>query len=790
MEAVKNIEYQVRDLNTRSVILFPTKAQVSREITGVNLKPGTNAITVIGLSPTVEEESIKVEGVGSSAIITDITVESLPNRDIFEDIYPESDKDKSDSDSNDDSEYEEERERGLKMLDAESRLREVQDSLDLANEKVASAASRLKILDSYGTSLHARKEGVNTQQELLNYKREREQTFTDHVAGSQTRRELKEQVQKIRREIANITRQETKERAKEDKAKEKIRQQREKKKSLKRKRDQEQEKEKTRIRSEREKFWPQYCYSVCITIEYNNHTPLSSRRGSFASDAEMVQVSSPKTTEAETIADVPRCDLVLSYVTNSAGWAPSYDLKLSTTKATASLCFDAQLTNTTSETWSNCKVVMSTSQATFGGLDDLTPVLNPWKIKMAPKGSSNKENRIIRSDEELKHHSTWVNTKRGAAVQKPRGEMFANASLGNHALKDYQTQLMLLEQQNKKRLQLANNQFGNSNTAAGSGFGTSNMTYQQAQQPPIQPPIQQAMPQQAMPQQLWKRTNSKLEWSIAELYPIMLAVEDAGDDQATLLQTAEFDQALDFEESLMAETGFTTTYDLPGLKTLAPKSTSLKRRVARVTFSGVVFSHTVVAKYRPVANLKARLKNTSKLTLLRAVTGLTLDGTFMGRTSLPRCSAGDIFTLNLGVDPAIKLIYPKPEVRRATTGIFSKEDSSIYVRTLTMQNTRASAGKPVAIMVQDQIPVSEDERLRVELLNPKRVQIDSPGSLVGDAGRDARQDKDWGKATAILKKTGEVNWQVILNAGKAVRLSMEYSVSLPSGDAATQCWDS
>lgn len=38
MEAVNNIEYQVRDLNTRSVILFPTKAQVSREITGVNLK--------------------------------------------------------------------------------------------------------------------------------------------------------------------------------------------------------------------------------------------------------------------------------------------------------------------------------------------------------------------------------------------------------------------------------------------------------------------------------------------------------------------------------------------------------------------------------------------------------------------------------------------------------------------------------------------------------------------------------------------------------------------------------
>lgn len=777
---------------------------------------------MIGLSPTVEEESIKVEGVGSSAIITDITVESLPNREIFEDVYPDSDKGNSDGDSDDHSDFEEDREQGPEMLNAELRLREVQDELDLANETVASAASRLKILDSYGTSLHEKKEGVNIDQELKKYKSEREQTFTDHVAGSKTQRELKEQVQKIKREIARITRQVTKERAKEDKAKEKAREQREKKKSLKRKRNAEHLREESRIRNEREKFWPQYRYSVCITIEYNNHTPLSSRRGSFASEAEMVQVSSPKTTDTDTVADAPRCDLVLSYVTNSAGWAPSYDLQLSTTKATASLCFDAQLTNTTSETWSNCKVVLSTSQATFGGLDDVTPILNPWKLKMAPKGSNNKENRIIRSDEELKHHSTWVNTKRGAAAQKPRGDMFANASLGNHALTDYQGQLMLLEQQNKNRLHFANNQSSGSNMAATNGFGMSNITPQQQQQRMMQQQMvqqqqiaqqqqqmaqrQQMVQQQQMAQQCQAppppRQNAMpthgaagnrpiQSWSgPSPGYPTMLAVEDPGDDQATLLQTTEFDQALDFEESLMAEVGFTTTYDLPGLKTLAPKSTSLKQRVARLMFSGVVFSHTVVAKYRPVANLKARLKNTSKLTLLRAVTGLTLDGTFMGRTSLPRCSAGDIFTLNLGIDPAIKLIYPKPEVRRATTGIFSKEDSSIYVRTLTMQNTRASAGKPVSIMVQDQIPVSEDERLRVELLNPKGVQIDGLGVLVGDPGRDARQDKDWGKATATLKKTGEVNWQVTLNAGKAVRLSMEYSVSLPSGDAAVQCWDS
>jgi hypothetical protein len=42
MDTVNKIEYKVRDLNTRSVVVFPTRAQVSREIQGVNLKVRTS----------------------------------------------------------------------------------------------------------------------------------------------------------------------------------------------------------------------------------------------------------------------------------------------------------------------------------------------------------------------------------------------------------------------------------------------------------------------------------------------------------------------------------------------------------------------------------------------------------------------------------------------------------------------------------------------------------------------------------------------------------------------------
>ncbi|UQC90222.1 uncharacterized protein CLUP02_15752 [Colletotrichum lupini] len=253
-------------------------------------------------------------------------------------------------------------------------------------------------------------------------------------------------------------------------------------------------------------------------------------------------------------------------------------------------------------------------------------------------------------------------------------------------------------------------------------------------------------------------------------------------------EVSEEDEDLDFQESTIEETGFTTTYDLPGTKTLPPRPTASKQRVARISFSNIAFSHTIIAKYKPVAYLKSRIRNSSRLTLLRAEAGLTLDGTFMGRTHLPRCSAGDVFSLGLGIDPAIKVNYPKVDVRRTTTGLFSKENSSVYSRSITIFNSRALAGKPVSLLVLDQVPVSEDERLRVDVLAPKRLVVDGSGASTGQPARESKQDIDWGQATATLKgRQGQVEWQVKLNAGKAVKLGLEYVVALPTGDSAMEC---
>ncbi|GAB1318662.1 Mucoidy inhibitor A [Madurella fahalii] len=825
--------FHVRDLPTGSVTLFPTRAQITRDLKNVSLKPGANEITVIGVTPTADEHSIKVEGTGS-AIITDITVELLPNRDIFQEIYPDSDSE-SDKDESDDEDDDEE-----KVNDALEEIREklvvLSDEQKRAKERIASAESRLRFLDGYGKSLE-KKPSVEIEPCMETYRTEREKVFKDHMEGTARDRELTKEITKLRREELRLWKLDGKAAKKAAKAKAKVKKAKAKLQEKQRRRDQERQKEKTRIRKEREQFWPRFCYSVRITLDATNFTPGSSRRTSVASLTDVKVISEKENSPADETASLA-CDLSLSYVTSSAFWSPSYDLALSTTTNTATLCFDARLTNMTSETWSNSRVILSTSQANFSGLQDDIPSLVPWRLKLAGRGGPWDGFDIAHSREERAEKEVYHAAQNALVQQKPRANLFGvsdsfsstniskaptqpkmaavadstvfgKTNAGGIAPQAQQVGFGAQQPQGYASGGLFGGNVGNANVVpAASVFGSKPTTA-----PPGgpfggglfgggAPPDEIAegisyarkgkgfnlssvvsVEKSAKPVQ--GRSSGPPQGS-ADYYGPGAADEadeaDDADGQTMLEPTPE----VAFQDSSFEETGLTATYDLPNLKTLKPSSTASKQRIARISFSNVVFSRTVVAKYKPAAYLKARLRNMSKLTLLRGPTGLTLDGTFMGRSTLPRCSAGDSFNMPLGVDPAIRVAYPKPDVTRSTTGVFSKGDNSVYTRTITLVNTRATAGKPVSITVLDQVPVSEDEKLKVDVLHPAGL-AGGKAVATGVAGKDGKDEKEWGRATAMLKKAGEVSWDVMLNAGKSVKLTLQYEVAFPTGERVAQC---
>ncbi|KAH8651023.1 hypothetical protein BX600DRAFT_441470 [Xylariales sp. PMI_506] len=805
-------EFHVRDLETRSVTLFPSRAQIVRDIKDVGLKAGPNHIIITGLSPTIDEHSIKVEGSGS-AIISNIAVINRPNPESFEDIYPESEEDfDTDSESEDDDDDSDKEDEAITSIQDKVAL--LRDEEKRAKEVIASAESRLKILDSYSKTLtteRKRKDEVNIGDGVETYRAEREKVFQNHMEGTVKIRAITKQLADLEKEGRRLQKIADKEKAKASKAKAKLRKAKEKSKEKKTRKRESVAKEKARTRQERENFWPKKIYMVKVTLDAANFTPMTSRRSSISSDIVKLEPE-PEKLEREGSAEdeyVGMCDLTISYVTTCAYWSPNYDLALSTTTNSGSLCFDARLSNLTAETWSNCKVILSTSQADFSGIFDTIPTLVPWRVKLAGKGNAGSSNDILYSRDELSRRSDWNSQQTIFNAQAPRWQLFGVDKPNNSvppALQAPPPPPPPAAIPPPAPVPRSGGLFGSASVsmaskpspspfgvpAPGGAFGS-----MATQSQPVGGGLYcTAAPRVANAPPQYKESARQASSNTTSGF-----AAETGTAASALFGGATINEAqpeLSFQESSFEETGLTSTYDLPGLKTLAPSSTPSKQRVVRITFTSVTFSHTVVAKYKPAAYLKARVRNGSQLTVLRGSAGLTLDGSFLGRTTLPRCSPGDSFTLSLGVDPAIRVAYPKPDVKRSQSGLFSKEDSGVYTRVITLVNTRSGGGgganrdspstsgaatpKPVKLTVLDQVPVSEDEKLRIDILQPRGLTINGVGVVAGVPGREGKDEKDWGKAVATLKKGGEVSWDVTLNPGRMVKLSLEYEASFPSGD--------
>ena len=563
-------------------------------------------------------------------------------------------------------------------------------------------------------------------------------------------------------------------------------------------------------------------------------------------------------------------------------------------KCTGVLEYGADLINTTSETWRDCKVVLSTSQTAFSGLNEAIPILHPWSVRLQ-KGSNVGDGALFSVAET---QAKMIQNSTATQAQKPRHLLFGVDSSVQDA--------WVLEKTNdlqRKRVAMSSNVenivartaphtpslFGASSAKpafgaapGGSAFGShapvggfgapaapvsgglfgglrassavpaAGGLFGAPSAAPVSGGLfgsnrassavpaagglfgaSSAIPAPGglfgAPPAANEAMNNAFGQS-ARKSSTQLDVEAEKENSNDLDSAMSVSKGFDFDEALAAvpnslvfeagkwsEEGLTTTYDVPGTKTLTPSNSTIKHKIAKISFTNIVFSHIIIGKLRQVAFLKARLHNTSKITLLNGPLGLTLDSSFLGKATLPRCSSGEEFSLPLGVDPAIQILYPKPTVRRSQSGIFSKEDSNIFTRSIIVTNTKHSS--PAQLTVLDQVPVSEDEKLRIEITHPQGLKFggdrvrtgvnatekkQGPARIVSDtgtakaartsvhsveSGQEIGNKGSWGTAEATAKgKGGEVAWAVKLNPGCAVKLSLEYEMTFPGGDSIVNLW--
>jgi hypothetical protein len=709
------------------------------------------------LDQDVDLDSIRVDGRGP-ATITDIQTEIVPQRDRFEDVYPdESDEDATDAEDPD-NEY------GVDKSAYENaceELEELQEALAKARNEQNTSVMSLGFLDNYGKTMAAKDVEVSKMDEFLSlYLEQRAKLGDSHQRSSANIAELEREIERLSRKVTRLHDGVAKAINVASKEDRRAREKRWKDKEQKRK-------AKQRVRNEQKKFWPYNVSQVVLHLDgFSGFTPGSSRRSSIISGKK----PDPTDTE-ESDGQGEFVSLSLTYVTNRATWAPRYELSLKTPTSSGKIVYRAEFQNSSSETWRDAKVILSTSQTSFSGLDEKIPSLQAWHVKLG-KGAENVagqrkdanwsgglENKVEISAR-LSQNAYGKGSKAfgNNTYANNTGSLFGNAVPRNQATG-------FIPQQQVSQQMPQSQVYSQAAPSGGGLFGSSAPSQSQSLFGSVNPASNAfgGFGNTAA-------AESHLGFASDRDGSNVLADEEEPDlDTDTLSGPSN---VLAFQESLRQDYGLTTTYDLPGQRTLRPSSLKRRHVIAELDLSSINLSHVLIPKLRPAAFLRARVKNTSNVTLLRGKAGLTLDGTFLGSTTIPTCTPDNAFNLSLGVDPSILVTYAKPTVRRATSGFFNKEDCAVFTRVCWIKNTKGSS---ISILVLDQVPVSEDERLRVNILDPKGLEKE------GDKTKLDIAKGSWGKGTATMGKGGELKWEITLDKGKDVKLILEYEARIPSG---------
>jgi len=486
---------------------------------------------------------------------------------------------------------------------------------------------------------------------------------------------------------------------------------------------------------------PNRVYRVRITIEHGSLPPETQ---SVVSDVAHGKPKAP-TQDAEDEEQLKRKGpyLRISYIAGGASWTPHYDLRLDTTEQSGALTYRANFTNRTGETWRDAKVTLSTSQNTFSGLEDKVPWMASWNVSLTASTYNHQDGGLFSpmerqlrevpkaaAVEQQAKHGTWTAHQYRAVPAAPlaisgsrrrdsmsRSRSVSSGFFGGESKKKRSSEATLYEVQ--------------SDQGSDSEENLSFMLKDDGNFP-------------GEPE----RSNSQ---SAASEVRHRLRVATANTESH----------------------GMTTTYDLPGTRTITSSKLVRRHVITEVSLPNVEFSHICVPKLRAAVFLKARIHNKSAVTFLQGKAGLTLDGSFLGSTTIPLCVPGNHIDIGLGVDESIQVSYTRPSKKSSSQGLMMMKESVVnYYRSIRIRNVRSG---PVRLLVLDQVPVSDDERLRIGILQPRGLRVENDSVAVkGEGGK---------LGTATLRKNGEIWWELnMLNGGDCV-LPVEYEARMPQGVA-------
>jgi uncharacterized protein (TIGR02231 family) len=134
------------------------------------------------------------------------------------------------------------------------------------------------------------------------------------------------------------------------------------------------------------------------------------------------------------------------------------------------------------------------------------------------------------------------------------------------------------------------------------------------------------------------------------------------------------------------------------------------------------FEYLTVPKLELSAFLLAKVTGWKKLNLIDGIANVYYGNTFVGESNINTRLIGDTLELSLGRDNQVVVSRSKIEDKGSTASLGAKRSES-FVYELQLRNNRKV---PITIKVQDQIPISQEKDITVDVTELSGAALDVP----------------------------------------------------------------
>jgi uncharacterized protein (TIGR02231 family) len=196
------------------------------------------------------------------------------------------------------------------------------------------------------------------------------------------------------------------------------------------------------------------------------------------------------------------------------------------------------------------------------------------------------------------------------------------------------------------------------------------------------------------------------------------------------------------QQATVEVSGFQVTFKIPGRVSVGASEGAKALRIATATIAPDLLVRSVPV-INPTAFLEASFKQSEDAPLLPGRVSIYRDGVFVGRGRMAGASKDETVRLGFGADDKVKIERTVLKRNEGSAGLIvttSKTDERAF-----KTSVRNGHDFPLRVAIEDQLPVSENEEIQVEMLSST-----TPPTITNL--RDKRGVLEW----AFEAKPGEV----------------------------------